>query len=267
MPPLPRTSAWVPSMVSGVDGRTARGDDFHPKGTYESLVKRLARRLHIVMDDPVEEVQWSRNSVEVATASGGRHRARCAIITLPLGVLRADTVRFTPPLPRRKHAAIRALGFGNVVKVFVRVKSFDERVGYALSDCAVPVWWPSQVGRHGVLVGWAGGHSADGLSDGPPVDVTCRAAQSIGAIFPRLLPVRFDDIHVVDWCTEKFTRGGYSYTPTGCDGDARRADLAAPEGDMLLFAGEATDRVYYSTVTGAAMSGRRAAQEALGILG
>jgi len=218
------------------------------------------------MDEPVEEVKWSRNSVEVDTASRGRHRARCAIITLPLGVLREDTVRFTPPLPRRKQVAIHDLGCGKVVKVFVRVDSFREGVGYALSNCAVPVWWPRQVGRHSVLVGWASGQSADRLSDELPVDVKCRAAQSVGAIFPRLLPVRFDDIHVVDWFTEEFSRGGYSYTPTGCDGDARRTDLAAPEGGTLLFAGEATDRVYYSTVTGAARSGRRAAQEALGIL-
>jgi len=88
----------------------------------------------------------------------------------------------------------------------------------------------------------------------------------VGAIFPRLLPVRFEDIHVVDWSGEEFTRGGYSYTPAGCDGDSLRVALAAPEGDMLLFAGEATDDVYFATVTGAARSGHRAAQEALRIL-
>jgi monoamine oxidase len=241
--------------------------DFHPKGSYASLVSRLAWQLHIVKDEPVEEVRWHRNSVEVVTASGGWHRARCAIITLPLGVLQAGKVRFIPPLPRHKRVAIRDLGVGKVVKVFVRVDSFAEGVGYALSDCAVPVWWPRHIGRNGVLVGWAAGHSADTLSDGILLDVKCRAAQSVGAIFPRLLPVRFDDIHVVDWSREEFSRGGYSYTPTGCDGDTLRAALAAPEGNMLLFAGEATDGVYFMTVTGAARSGRRAAQEALRILG
>ncbi|CAI5492745.1 unnamed protein product [Closterium sp. Naga37s-1] len=41
-----------------------------------------------------------------------------AIITLPLGVLKAGVVTFSPALSARKQGAIRRVGFGDVIKVF-----------------------------------------------------------------------------------------------------------------------------------------------------
>ena len=39
------------------------------------------------------------------------------INSVPLGVLKAKTVKFAPPLPRWKRSAIERLGFGPIEKV------------------------------------------------------------------------------------------------------------------------------------------------------
>ena len=48
--------------------------------------------------------------------------ADAVVVTLPLGVLKADAVTFDPPLPERKRQAIARLGMGSLTKVIL---SFD----------------------------------------------------------------------------------------------------------------------------------------------
>ena len=46
--------------------------------------------------------------------------ADAVVISVPLGVLKKETIAFQPPLPQRKQTAIRQLGFGVLNKVCVR---------------------------------------------------------------------------------------------------------------------------------------------------
>ena len=55
--------------------------------------------------------------MELQLAGGGTLRARRAVITVPLGVLKAGDITFEPPLPEAKAAAISSLGFGALDKV------------------------------------------------------------------------------------------------------------------------------------------------------
>lgn len=52
-------------------------------------------------------------------------RADAAVVTVPLGVLKAaDGLRFSPPLPARKRGAIKRIGFGSMNKVGWRTVCF-----------------------------------------------------------------------------------------------------------------------------------------------
>ena len=63
------------------------------------------------------------------------------------------------------------------------------------------------------------------------------------------------------WAADSLALGGYAHLPPGA-ADARPA-LAAPEGERLFFAGEASaHETNPQTVHGAIESGRRAAAEA-----
>jgi monoamine oxidase len=67
---------------------------------------------------------------------------------------------------------------------------------------------------------------------------------------------------VHDWQSDPYSRGAYSYALADSEEPARR--LAAPVGNTLFFAGEATDfSGHNGTVHGAIASGQRAATELL----
>ena len=71
-------------------------------------------------------------------------------------------------------------------------------------------------------------------------------------------------VYFHDWHTDEFACGAYSYVPAG--GLWARKQMAVPISDTLYFAGEATDQNGHSaTVHGAIASGRRAAQQILGV--
>ncbi len=87
-------------------------------------------------------------------------------------------------------------------------------------------------------------------------------AEHTVAILSRMLgeqvPDPVDGI-VSRWASDPFAGGSYSFIPVGAspsDFDA----LAAPVGERLLFAGEATIKEYYATVHGAYLSGLREAR-------
>jgi monoamine oxidase len=64
------------------------------------------------------------------------------------------------------------------------------------------------------------------------------------------------------WSADPWARGSYAIPRPGAAG--LRAALAAPHGERILFAGEATATDgWAATVAGATLSGRRAATEAL----
>ena len=66
----------------------------------------------------VEKVVYGQSDgVELQLAGGGTLRARRAVITVPLGVLKAGDITFEPPLPEEKTDAISSMGFGVLDKV------------------------------------------------------------------------------------------------------------------------------------------------------
>ena len=56
-------------------------------------------------------------SVVVETSQGQTFEGSHVIVTVPLGVLKAGTITFDPPLPAAKKDAIQRIGFGSVEKV------------------------------------------------------------------------------------------------------------------------------------------------------
>ena len=55
----------------------------------------------------------------IVTSNGADAHFDTVIVTLPLGVLKRNTVAFTPPLPSDKQAAIAQLGMGTLDKLYL----------------------------------------------------------------------------------------------------------------------------------------------------
>ena len=62
-------------------------------------------------------IDYSGDRVAVTTFGRSKLTADYVLVTVPLEILKHDVIKFTPPLPDAKQAAIRTLGAGVLEKV------------------------------------------------------------------------------------------------------------------------------------------------------
>jgi monoamine oxidase len=246
------------------EGASLRGGDELVVDGYDGLVGSLATDLDVRLGHEVSRIERGPG-VTVVTDRGSFDGDR-AIVTLPLGVLQAGTVTFAPRLPRRKRLAIDRLGMGLLNKCVLRFprqfwpdRTIIDRVPLRRGHWAEFLNLAHALGKP-VLVGFNAGSAARSLE---ALDDDATAAAMV-----RALRRVFDDVPeptdalVTRWAADPHARGAYSFLPPG-SAPRDRDRLAAPVGDRLFFAGEATSRAYPATVQGAYRSGRRAAEEIL----
>ena len=61
--------------------------------------------------------------ITIKCADGAIYKCSKLIASFPLGVLKANMVKFIPPLPQSHQNAINRLGFGNMEKIVI---SFED---------------------------------------------------------------------------------------------------------------------------------------------
>jgi monoamine oxidase len=266
---------------------------------YDRVIDALRRDAHEVrLSTVVDTVRWSEDGVDVdvrAAAGAETLRGRCAIVTLPLGVLKAPAgapgaVRFDPPLDA-KARALSLLEVGAAAHVTLRFRDrfwedpsvaraaakadlstmaflFSDRHAAGEPDDDLPVWWTQYPLVAPLLTGWAGGPAAELLAGAPADALASGGAQVIARLLDAdqvEVASRLEAGYAHDWLGDPYARGAYSYAAVG--GAGAPADLARPLGGVLFFAGEATDgRGDSGTVHGAIESGWRAAREVVAAL-
>jgi monoamine oxidase len=251
----------------------ANDTQFRPANGYGAMMEFLAHfvKERLWLNAPVQELRWSSEGVEVRAVRDGEPvmvRAARAIVTLPIGVLRENEVRFTPQLPAEKRAAIDAIGMGPVVKVVLEFRSvFWDESFYRTPPGSpfFPTVWSRLPQRAPLLVAWAGGDCANRLI-AAHADPIAAAVDVCAQLFPAIdIRAQLVDAHCHDWQRDSYARGAYSYLRVNADG-ARRG-LAEPVDGVLFFAGEATSESDAGTVAGALDSGYLAAAQVLALSG
>lgn len=237
----------------------------------------------------VEQVRWRRGAVDVAyrqAARTHRLRARRLLVTLPLGVLKAQpeaegAVRFEP-VPAVLRAAVAKLEVSQVRKLVLRFREafwdeaefFERRAVTGIEATRIdflhdhtgdfPTWWAARPWQVPVLTAWAGGPRADALAELDETAVLDRALRGLARMLDLRRP-RLEDLleswRTHDWRTDPWSRGAYSYVGVG--GLPVQRALARPVDGTLYFAGEATEPDEMGTVAGAIASGQRAARQVL----
>ena len=257
--------------------RAATGYDAVPKALHAQLPKD---RVNIHLETIATEVRWSPGAVEVEArdprgSARGPYNARRLVVTLPLGVLQAESVRFIPPLSQQRQVALQGMEMGHVIKLVFLFKErfwearFPDELGFVVSMTEpVRVWWTGYPIYAPVLMAWTGGPPADALSQFPKEHRVDSALDSLARI-TRMPRASIDQQLVTwathDWAADPFTRGAYSYVRVG--GIEAQAELARPVENTLFFGGEATELSgYQATVHGALSAGERAAGEVLNSL-
>jgi len=239
------------------------GNDYRLLGGYDALMNHLARGLDIRLHTVIDTIEWGSPGVRIQTRNGEIYGADAAIVTLPVGVLKAGVVRFSPELPAEKAGALQKIAMSAVSKIIFRFDKpvFDRNIGAIYSAGCPPMWWSPTVGRphikHTVWSTFFSGRWAEKLYDLGEEGAIAYALETfrneIGDKTVTPSATKF-----VMWRDDPFAFGGYSVSLPG--GFPGRAILGKPT-PPLYWAGEGTAPT--STAHGAYDSGVRAATELL----
>lgn len=243
------------------------GDDALFAQGFKVITEYLAQGMDIRLAQQVKEVGWQGADVRVRTKDNAFVADR-VVITVPLGVLQHNDVRFIPELPDDKRRAINALGMGVLNKCYLRF-------AHAFWPQGVD-WLEYVAARHGEWTAWVSfqrtlqwpillgfnaadrGRELEAWSDD---QIVASAMETLKTIFGADTPQPVD-YQITRWDSDVFARGSYSYNPIGST-PGSRTTLARPLNGQLFFAGEATSKDYFGTTHGAYLSGVRAAREVL----
>ena len=107
-------SAWYTTDIASAD------DDQIVVGGYSTLLTNDAEGLDLLLSSVVNRIAHDDRGVSLRLGTGESLSADRVIVTVPLGVLKAAAIEFSPALPFAHRGAIAALGMGVVDKVWLR---------------------------------------------------------------------------------------------------------------------------------------------------
>jgi len=230
---------------------------------YRPVINTLAKGLDIRLNHKVVEIVRHRNRVEVTVSSGKTFVADAAVVAVPLGVLKANTIKFEPRLPEWKEEAVRELSVGIENKIVLHFSQvfwpnveFLGVVSSSTYGCSYFLNLHKATG-YPVLVYMPAGRLARDIEK--MSDET--AAQFAFSQLKKILPNAAEPINylVSHWGSDENTLGSYTF-----DGVNKPRDLYEKlriPVDNLFFAGEATSVKYTGTVHGAFSTGLMASEE------
>jgi monoamine oxidase len=245
-------------------GEEFGGDEAVMADGYDRIAQLVAEGLDVRTNTPVTKIDATGDGVAV-TAGGLAYRADDVIVAVPLGVLKAAVIDFDPPLPAEHRTAIDGIGFNAVNKfLFTWNDTFwddTDFLVYTPERTDIFGWFAnvnSLVSEAHALMSFAYADEArasEALSDQEVIDL---AMTHLRDMYGDDIPAPTTMLRST-WVTDPFTRGSYSFTSVTTE--LEHFDrLATPVG-RVHFAGEHTNREYFSTVHGAHLSGVRAAAE------
>ena len=161
------------------------GDVVLPDG-YVNLLTPLAHGYEVLLGQIVRSIEHDRSGVLVTTETGAVHQADAVVVTLPVGVLVAGSVRFSPGLDADKVAAFSGIGMGlldKVVLVFDEVLWDDEHhlLGHVSDRPGEWIEWLNlaAVADLPVLIGFNAGSAARRFAAMPQSDVIASALRVV----------------------------------------------------------------------------------------
>lgn len=256
--------AAAPKRMSGQafgDSKATKGKDFIMPDGYFRIFEQIAKNLDVQLNTPISAITQDDDRVSITCSNGSVIQAKYVVCTLPLGVLKSNTVKFDPPLSEEKSEAIQKLGMGNLDKLIVHFESafWPDNLCFYLVD------QNSNEYMFGANIHKFTGIPALMLFVTESMRQTLKNEDSIREFGLKMLKLNFPDAdiklkkhYLTNWGSELFTRGAYSFFATGSEMEHVEA-FSYPEG-KIFFAGEHTAQQDMSTVTGAWNTGVAVAQ-------
>ncbi|MFF3691412.1 FAD-dependent oxidoreductase [Streptomyces sp. NPDC002187] len=176
------------AVTATLEGRDPKGPDLLLPRGYDRLLEHVRGDVPVRTRQVVTGIEYGTDGVSVTLRDGNTVEADRAVITVPIGVLKAATIDFEPALPAPKQKAIETLGAGLLDKLWLEFpEPFWDKDADVIewSDPKNPGLWPWWVNGYKtfgkpVLLGLNGGDHAHRLaraSDDEVVDSAMRALQ------------------------------------------------------------------------------------------
>ncbi len=236
---------------------------------FDTIPKYLATGLDISFSQRVTKVDYTGEKVRI-THNNNQSEADYVLVTVPLGVLKANRIEFLPALPAQKQTAIQKLGMNCVNKFLLTWNNVfwddEQYIAYTPNtrdkfNYFVNVNKINPNVKALMTFAYADyGRQTETMSDNQIIDEIMTHLKDIyGNNIPTpnaLLRTR--------WNSNENSFGSYSFTAVGTE-MRHFNDLAATVNNKLFFAGEHTHIDYFSTVHGAYLSGLREADKIIAL--
>jgi monoamine oxidase len=249
------------------------GDDVVFAQGYGQIADYLAENLTVKLGEKVTSVDYTAAKI-VVTTDQGEYTADRVIIAVPLGVLKAGKISFTPSLPSPHQDAIDKLKMGVLNKLYLKfnadfwtsTSNYDwiESIPAATDQAQRWTEWVNLKRPLGqpILLGFSAADAAVELESFSDMAIVDDAMNRLKNIYGNGIPNPTGFLRT-NWYKDPFTLGSYSFNALGM-AEKTREQLVLPVNEQLYFAGEATSQDDWGTVHGAYSSGIRAAQQISG---
>ncbi len=252
------------------DDEAFSGKDVIVTNGYDKIANLLGQGLDIRLNSRVTEVNYT-SIKSLVNVNGDSVEADYVIVSVPLGVLKNNSVFFNPTLPIDKQGAIKNTKMGNVNKFL-----FSWNTPFWETDVQYIGYTPDTKGKFNYfmnmlkflpttnsLMTFAFGDYAtvtESLSDG---EIISEVMAQLKTIYGNSIPTPTNMLRT-KWGKNINTFGAYSFAPNGTtstDFDTMAKEIS----NKLFFAGEHTIRDYRGTVHGAYLSGIREADKIIAL--
>lgn len=247
------------------EGEVFEGEERISTDGFDTIPNYLAVGLDVQLNQRVSKIDYTETTIKV-THNGSVSEADYVLVTVPLGVLKANSIEFEPTLPSTKQNAIEKVGM-NCVNKFLLTWDTD-----FWDDEQYIAYTPETRNKFNYFVNVKKFHpSVNALMTFAYADYgrqteTMTDAEIIDEIMLHLKDIYGNNIPNptnllrTKWQTNENSFGAYSYTAVDTEMQ-HFDDLAAAVNNQLFFAGEHTEADYFSTAHGAYLSGVREADK------
>lgn len=262
----------------------AQEDNAWTAGNTNYTIKNinLAQILDAKCANILSSIQYGKKVVRIEYPAGTQPRvqdqngvwysADAIVVTVPLTILKNNTITFSPVLPSWKTTAIQNIGMGPGMKIILKFSQrfWADNLKYLTSDLLATVFWytSKQRGNDNVLTAFVMGENAAALS--------AQGSAAVNTVVGELNQMYGNNIatntligsHIEDWGINPHIGGAYSFPIVGGGGLATRKNLYKAVSSKVFFAGEATNyKGHNSTVHGALETGLLAAKAVWSVYG
>ena len=252
------------------DDEEFTGKDVIVTNGYDKVANFLGQGLDIRLNSRVTEINYNATK-SLLKVNGNSIEADYVIVSVPLGVLKNNSIAFKPSLPATKVAAIQNIKMGNVNKfLFIWDTPFwDTNIQYI-------GYTPETKGKFNYLMNmmkflpttyalmtFAYGDYATVTETMTDTQIISELMAQLKTIYGNSIPNPTNMLRT-KWGQNINTFGAYSFATNGTT-SADFVTMATEINNKLFFAGEHTERDYRASVHGAYISGIREANKIIAL--